>query len=291
MLGVFIRVAFLTLIERKIIRYTQSRKGPNKINFNGLLQPFSDGLKLFCKEMFLSKFSKFYFFVSRPLLGLFLIRLLWMYYPNWSITYYSTIEILFFFSLMSLTSYFLFFCGFRTVRMFSIIGYVRSISQVISYEVCIIIFLLLLIFRFKRLTFSNICFWEGGLRYLVFLPFSFYLWLLIILSESNRSPFDFSEGESELVSGFNTEYFGGLFSIIFITEYGMLIFIRFISSWLFIGNLYLTFSILFFAIIYVLCRCRYPRYRYDKLIEVSWLRVSPLILSIIIIIIEFLFNA
>jgi len=242
--GVLMSVAFLTLVERKVMGYIQFRKGPSKVLINGLFQPFSDVIKLFIKRWMYLKFFKIIFFSLAPTVGCFFIVFLWIFFPRLVGLSGWRLGVLFFFAVMSLISYFLFFCGFSSVSVYSIIGFIRSVSQVISYEVCIVIFILFLVYRFVSLSFYFIRLWRVGLSYFYFLPIYIFVWFLVSFSESNRSPFDFSEGESELVSGFNVEYFGGLFSVIFVVEYGMIIFIRYLRSWLF----FWFFKVVYFII-------------------------------------------
>jgi len=287
--GVLFSVAFLTLLERKFIGYSQFRKGPNKVFFGGLFQPFSDVTKLFTKVFFHQKFSKFYFFSFGPVLGCNLMLVSWLFFPSLVGLFGWGLELLLFFSIMSLISYFLFFCGFRVVRMYSIIGYVRSVSQVISYEVCVMVLVMFISYSFSSLSFFSSRFWGLGVNYLFFLPFLLFVWFIVSFSESNRSPFDFSEGESELVSGFNVEYFGGLFSIIFVVEYGIIIFMSYIGSWLLVGSFTLFISVFLFSLVYLWGRRSFPRYRYDKLMEICWLGLAPLIVGVLLVLAEFFF--
>lgn len=284
--GILLAVAFFTLVERKIIGYTQNRKGPAKVSIAGLLQPFSDALKLFDKENLGSYFLKSLRYIYGPMVGISIMLTLWMIFPSWFIIFESFIRIFILFSLLRLTVYFLFLRGYGGSSVFSFIGFVRSISQTVSYEVNIIIFFLIFIYIFHLLNFKVIYFFQSGfLLPLLFFPI-FFLWLILTLGESNRSPFDFSEGESELVSGFNTEYHGVLFSLIFITEYGIIIIIRLMRRLIFFSNLFIELIILLFSSIFVWTRCCYPRFRFDILMQLSWKSLLPLILSILILLIE-----
>jgi len=127
-----------------------------------------------------------------------------------------------------------------------------------------------------------------GIRFVVVMLPLFCLWIVFILSESGRPPFDFSEGESELVSGFNVEYGGVLFALIFIAEYGMIGFIRLFSSLVFFGTNVFSIYYFFFVCLFLWTRSRYPRYRYDKLIMISWLVFLPFVLAFLLFISSFL---
>jgi NADH-ubiquinone oxidoreductase chain 1 len=186
------------------------------------------------------------FFVS-PFIGIFVMGFLWVFYVSWFAFYYSFISVFLFVSVLSLLAYFLFFCGYGSFRSFSFIGYVRSVSQSISYEVNVFFCILFFCYMVGSLRLGVFVFYQLGLLFsFSFFPV-FFLWLLMVVSESNRTPFDFSERESELVSGFNVEYGGGLFSLVFVREYGMIIFMRFVTSVLFFGSFFLEAMILILA--------------------------------------------
>ena len=171
--GVLVSVAFLTLVERKVISYSQFRKGPRKISFLGIFQPFSDAVKLFRKGLQLSCFSMFYFFFAGPFFGLFFMVFFWFFFPSWFLMFRWNLEVLLFFCILGLIPYFLFFCGFRSTRVFSLIGYVRSVCQSVSYEVCIILFIFLVVYSFISLCFYLLRLWERGLSFIFFFPFLF----------------------------------------------------------------------------------------------------------------------
>jgi len=288
LVGILLSVAFYTLLERKVIGFVQFRKGPAKLLIIGVSQPFSDALKLFFKGVRFLNYLLFRFFLVSPFLGLILLIILWFFFPSWAQIYGRGLEVILFFSILSLTPYFIFLCGYSSSSVYSKIGFVRSISQTISYEVVFVLYILIFVFYFIEIKPSIFQIWEEGRRSVfIILPF-FLIWIFISITEANRSPFDFSEGESELVSGFNVEYFGGLFSVIFITEYGIIIFIRFVGSLIFFRLFSLLIFMVFFCFLYVLVRCCYPRFRYDYLILCSWISILPMILVFIFITIEFI---
>jgi len=285
LLEILLAVAFFTLLERKILGYIHFRKGPNKVGFIGLFQPFRDAIKLFRKEKIKLINLNLYIYIFRPLIGMLIILILWICYLRWGNLITIYIGSIYIFRIISLRVYFLIGRGWRSNRKYRILGAYRSISQTISYEVRIILIFLIFIFFISRFNFIIFSFiqeiiWHIFLSYIIFL-----LWLSIILAESNRTPFDFSEGESELVSGFNTEYYGGLFSLIFICEYGIIIFLRTITSILFLGGLrlWLTIKISFVCLIFLWVRGILPRYRYDKLINIAWVIYLPYTLALLIL--------
>jgi len=284
-LEILLAVAFFTLLERKILGYIHFRKGPNKVGFIGLFQPFRDALKLFRKEKIKLINLNLYIYIFRPLIGMLIILILWICYLRWGNLITIYIGSIYIFRIIRLRVYFLIGRGWRSNRKYRILGAYRSISQTISYEVSIILIFLIFIFFISTFNFIIFSFiqeiiWHIYLSYIIFL-----LWLSIILAESNRTPFDFSEGESELVSGFNTEYYGGLFSLIFICEYGIIIFLRTITSILFLGGLriWITIKISLVCLAFLWIRGILPRYRYDKLIRMAWVVYLPYTLALLIL--------
>nr|YP_010554814.1 NADH dehydrogenase subunit 1 [Sternochetus gravis]UYP50699.1 NADH dehydrogenase subunit 1 [Sternochetus gravis] len=280
---VLLGVAFLTLMERKVLGYIHIRKGPNKVGFIGLLQPFSDAIKLFCKEQSYPFMSNLSIYILSPIMNLFLALLLWMSLPFWSMNFSFTLSILFFLSISSLSVYTIMLAGWSSNSNYAMLGSMRVIAQTISYEVSMILILLsflLLVKSFDFLDFSK--FQENVWFLFLFLPLSM-VWFVISLAETNRSPFDFAEGESELVSGFNVEYSSGEFAMIFLAEYASIIFMSFVCSVIFLGaNLYsffFFFKVIFMAFLWVWVRGTLPRYRYDKLMYLAWKSYLPLSLN------------
>lgn len=279
---VLVNVAFVTLFERKILGLSQSRKGPNKVSWSGLLQPFADAVKLFIKDRF-SPFqaNKTLFYLS-PAGSLGVILLIWLTIPWYACEIdYSLIVLLL---IMSLGLYPLLLAGWASNRAYALIGALRGVAQTISYEVSLA---LLLIAYFCRLggvsvhLLGSACKGMG----LFYIPIFIFLWLLIRLAETNRTPFDFAEGESELVSGFNIEYGGGPFAFIFIAEYGRILFLRRLTA-LIVGAAYPVFELIILVNLVVVffwiwVRATLPRYRYDRLIRLAWKGLLPVTLSLL----------
>ena len=283
MVGILLGVAFFTLVERKILGYAHFRKGPTKLFFFGLFQPISDAVKLFSKESLKGyKFSFFLFFVG-PFLGLFLMFILWVCYGGFFGVFGGSYTFIYVFCFLRLGVYFLLFCGWGANRKYSLLGGYRSVSQTVSYEVSMIFFGLLFVYVISSYDFSFFPFYQFGYWFFFFSLIFFCGWIFIILAERNRTPFDFSEGESELVSGFNVEYGGGIFSLIFICEYGIIIFLCFLSSYIFIGGRMFVLKISILCMIFVWVRCCFPRYRYDFLMGRAWTILLPFSLFFLLI--------
>ena len=253
---VFLRVCFLTLLERKVLGYVQNRKGPTKVLFIGLLQPVVDGGKLILKSLLIEKL--YYFFI--PFLSLVIISLLSLSLWFFGVSVILNNIIFYILIIRTLIVYVLFILGWSRENVYGVLGGLRSSSQIIAYEIIMFFVIILLVIFNLRWNPINYTF---SIWYLFDI---FFIWLLILLVETNRSPYDFAEGERELVSGYNIEYIGVLFAYIFIAEYGMLIFFSWITGAMFLG-VYNFWSILIFLIV---VRGFVPRRRYDILISNCW---------------------
>nr|QVT11031.1 NADH dehydrogenase subunit 1 [Muscidifurax sinesensilla] len=286
MIMVLISVAFLTLLERKILGYIQIRKGPNKVGFLGLLQPFSDAIKLFSKENFLILKSNYYFYLLSPMFSLLLMLLLWNNTPIISEILNNNLSIMLILCLMSMGVYSMMVAGWSSNSMYTLLGSMRSVAQTISYEVSMILLLLSIIIMIESYNMINLMNYQMNIKFMfMFLPLMM-IFFISLLAELNRTPFDFAEGESELVSGFNTEYMSGSFAMIFIAEYGMIMFMMFLFSMMFFGGdiynlmFYLYYLSFLFLVIWV--RGTYPRYRYDSLMYLTWMSFLPISLNYLI---------
>nr|YP_009253810.1 NADH dehydrogenase subunit 1 [Orisarma sinense]YP_009626856.1 NADH dehydrogenase subunit 1 [Chiromantes haematocheir]ALK01296.1 NADH dehydrogenase subunit 1 [Orisarma sinense]QCB91524.1 NADH dehydrogenase subunit 1 [Chiromantes haematocheir] len=288
---VLVGVAFVTLLERKILGYIQIRKGPNKVGFMGILQPFSDAVKLFTKEQMIPTVSNFLVYYMCPVFSLFISLLVWVVVPYETGLMSFNLSILFFLCCLSMGVYSTMIAGWSSNCKYSLLGSLRAVAQTISYEVSLALILLsfvMLIGGFNLNLFNQyqVNFWF----IIIAFPLSM-VWFSSCLAETNRTPFDFAEGESELVSGFNTEYGAGGFALIFMAEYASILFMSVLFVIFFLGSS--PFSVMFYiksvmiAFIFVWVRGTLPRLRYDKLMYLAWKSYLPLSINYLIFFLGF----
>lgn len=276
-------VAFFTLLERKILRYIQTRKGPNKVVILGVLQPLTDAVKLLIKEQIIPvKRNKVVFYIA-PGLSLALILLRWLCVPIIDYILISQLSFIFFLFFTGLNVYSLIIAGWSSNSVYATLGIIRGLAQAISYEVCYAFILILPILMLQCLSFFR----DKPIWVVLISPFILLLWIISCLAETNRAPFDFAEGESELVSGFNIEYGSGLFALLFLSEYGNILLLRVLTSFLFLPFARVSFFFcrmvgLIVSILFLWARATLPRFRYDLLIVFCWLIILPSILAICI---------
>lgn len=285
-LGLLIGVAFLTLLERKVLGYIQIRKGPNKIGYIGILQPFSDAIKLFTKEQIFPNYSNYIIYYFSPVVGFVLSLIIWILIPYYFNIISFNLGILFFLCCTSLGVYTVIISGWSSNSNYALLGGLRAVAQTISYEVRLALILLsriILIIDFRILRFNK----YQELVWFIFLIFPLRLcWISSILAETNRTPFDFAEGERELVSGFNIEYRRGGFALIFLAEYSIILFIRILFVLIYLGGyrlrLLFYFKLTFISFLFIWVRGTLPRYRYDKLMNLCWKRYLPISLNFLL---------
>nr|URX53071.1 NADH dehydrogenase subunit 1 [Comatermes perfectus] len=280
---VLIGVAFLTLLERSVLGYVHIRKGPNSVGFIGFFQPFSDAVKLFSSEQYFPLISNYLSYYFSPIFSLFLSLLIWILVPYFSGFIAFELGLLFFLCCTSLGVYTVMIAGWSSNSNYSLLGGLRSVAQTISYEVSLALVLLSFVFLICGYNLVDFYYFQVYLWLIFFcFPLSF-VWFISCLAETNRTPFDFAEGESELVSGFNVEYGAGGFALIFMAEYASILFMSLLFCIIFLGcdmySLYFYISLSFISYLFIWVRGTLPRFRYDSLMYLAWSSFLPLSLN------------
>nr|ACJ43713.1 NADH dehydrogenase subunit 1 [Notophthalmus meridionalis]QCT81718.1 NADH dehydrogenase subunit 1 [Notophthalmus meridionalis meridionalis]ACO05546.1 NADH dehydrogenase subunit 1 [Notophthalmus meridionalis]QCT81731.1 NADH dehydrogenase subunit 1 [Notophthalmus meridionalis meridionalis]QCT81744.1 NADH dehydrogenase subunit 1 [Notophthalmus meridionalis meridionalis] len=284
---ILLAVAFLTLVERKVLGYMQLRKGPNIVGPVGLLQPIADGVKLFIKEPIRPSTSSQTLFLLMPMMALTLALMIWIPLPMPFMLSNLNLGVLFLLALSSLAVYTILGSGWSSNSKYALIGALRAVAQTISYEVTLGLILLCLILMAGGFTLMNFNTSQEPLWFLMPAWPMAAMWFISTLAETNRAPFDLTEGESELVSGFNVEYAGGPFALFFLAEYSNILLMNTLSSILFLGttlnhlkpelmttNLIVKASAL--SMVFLWTRASYPRFRYDQLMHLIWKNFLPI---------------
>nr|CCI69544.1 NADH dehydrogenase subunit 1 [Metacrangonyx goulmimensis] len=271
---IMISVAFLTLLEQKVVGVMQIRVGPNKTGYWGIFQPFADAIKLFFKENLNLYNSNMSVYIISPALSLVFSLGLWVVYPFSEGGLDFLLGVLFFMCLSSMSVYPIMLMGWASNCKYSMMGCIRAMAQMISYEVSLMMIILSLIYMKSSFNFKELMNWSFmSLSLVIFLPLSM-IWLASSLAETNRTPYDFSESGSELVSGFNTEYSGGGFTLIFLAEYSSILFMSLLFCFFFLSSKNLNLVTLYFtmiiAFLFIWTRSTMPRFRYDKLMNLAW---------------------
>nr|BBH36378.1 NADH dehydrogenase subunit 1 [Betta apollon] len=293
MVPILLAVAFFTLVERKVLGYMQFRKGPNIVGPYGLLQPIADGVKLFIKEPVYPSTSSPILFLLMPMLALTLSLTLWAPMPMPFPVLNLNLGILFILALSSLTVYSILGSGWASNSKYALIGALRAVAQTISYEVSLGLILLNIIIISGGFTLQTFSTAQESL-WLIFPAWPLAaMWYVSTLAETNRAPFDLTEGESELVSGFNVEYAGGPFALFFLAKYANILLMNTLSAILFLGALHtpnipelttinLMTKAAFLSMLFLWVRASYPRFRYDQLMHLVWKNFLPLTLALVI---------
>nr|WGN98275.1 NADH dehydrogenase subunit 1 [Ovis vignei blanfordi]WGN98288.1 NADH dehydrogenase subunit 1 [Ovis vignei blanfordi] len=288
---ILLAVAFLTLVERKVLGYMQFRKGPNVVGPYGLLQPIADAIKLFIKEPLRPATSSISMFILAPILALTLALTMWIPLPMPYPLINMNLGVLFMLAMSSLAVYSILWSGWASNSKYALIGALRAVAQTISYEVTLAIILLSVLLMNGSFTLSTLIITQEQV-WLIFPAWPLaMMWFISTLAETNRAPFDLTEGESELVSGFNVEYAAGPFALFFMAEYANIIMMNIFTTTLFLGafhNPYIpelytinfTIKSLLLTITFLWIRASYPRFRYDQLMHLLWKNFLPLTLAL-----------
>lgn len=307
-------VAYVVLVERRVAAWIQDRVGPNRVGFQGLLQPIADFGKLIFKEDVIPSFVRRTYYFIAPVLVLAPSLILGGVIPFGSqlgsekmVVADLDIGLLFVFAVTSLAVYGITLAGWASNSKYPFMGGVRSSAQYISYEVCLGLSTIGLVLQTGTLNLSNIVTWQGQHYWLILTqPVAFLVFLVSAFAESNRAPFDFPEAEQELVAGFHTEYSGMKFALFFMGEYASIVFASALMTTLFFGGWTLPFvpgfqtpattigmgiahicvflaKVFFWLFVFIWVRWTLPRFRYDQLMRLGWNVMLPLaILNLVV---------
>nr|WIW40217.1 NADH dehydrogenase subunit 1 [Bathymodiolus septemdierum] len=288
--GVFglVAVGWFTLVERKVLGYIMTRKGPNKVGVLGLMQPMSDGAKLFSKEILIPTYSNFVPFLICPVVTFFIALLLWLLYPFHSSEGVFVCGVLFYLANSGANVYGVMVAGWSSNSKYALLGAMRAMAQSISYEVSMALVLLGCVFMVGSMHLQSIKLWQEGSFFIMgvaILPL-FMVWLISMLAETNRAPFDFVEGESELVSGFNVEYSSGGFALIYMAEYSNMLFNSLFTCAMFLGSsdMFMVSQAWGFLFLFLWARGTFPRFRYDMLMSLAWKTFLGVVLGLSLVV-------
>lgn len=295
-----ISIAYLTLAERKVLGYIQCRKGPNVVGVYGILQPIADGLKLFTKEIIIPNHANNLIYILAPILSLSLAFIAWGVIPYGAGVVLSDlgIGILYLFAVSSISVYAILMSGWSSNSKYAFLGAIRAAAQMISYEVSIGLIIISVILCVGSLNLTEIVLTQKQTWFILPLFPVTIMFFVSILAETNRVPFDLTEGESELVSGFNVEYSSMSFALFFLAEYCHIILMSTLGVLLFLGGWLLpieiygaSYNFFLFAIkvafvlfLFIWIRASYPRIRYDQLMALLWKSYLPLSLAFVMLV-------
>lgn len=281
-------VAYLTYAERKVIGAMQLRVGPQIVGPFGLLQPIADALKLLFKEPMIPTGANAFLFILAPVMTFALSFAAWAVIPfNPGVVLADiNVGVLYLFALSSLGVYGVIIAGWASNSRYAFLGALRSAAQMVSYEVSIGFVLITVLIMAGSLNLSEIVEAQRGLWFCVPLLPMFVIFIVSALAETNRSPFDLPEGESEIVAGYFVEYSSMSFALFYLGEYANMILMSGMAAILFLGGwlppidiapfnwipgpIWFFAKIAFVLFLFLWTRATFPRYRYDQLMRLGW---------------------
>ncbi|MBO3703143.1 MAG: NADH-quinone oxidoreductase subunit NuoH [Candidatus Accumulibacter sp.] len=301
-------VAYLTFCERKVIGWMQVRIGPNRVGPWGLIQPIADGVKLLLKEVLIPTGSDKSVFLIAPMFAFAPALAAWAVVPFNDTLVLANVNasLLYIMSVTSIGVYGIILAGWASNSKYAFLGGMRSAAQMISYEISMGLALVVVLMVSNSLNLGDIVHSQGkgifadyGLGFLSWnwLPLlpMFAVYLVSIVAETNRAPFDMAEGESEIV-GFHCEYSGMAFAVFFLAEYANMILVSTLTSLLFLGGwlspvgflpdglLWLFVKIAAVLFFFLWIRATFPRYRYDQIMRLGWKVFIPLCLIWLVVV-------
>lgn len=305
---ILITISFFTLTERKVLAGIQRRHGPVIIGFFGLLQPFADGLKLILKEISIPAGGYYYIFILSSIFSLCLSLISWSVIPFNSNFVISDINygLIFILVISSLNVYSIMFAGWSSNSKYALLGSIRSGAQMVSYEIPMSFSLIPILLFSASANLTNIINYQiNNFYFFIFFPF-LIIFFITALAETNRTPFDLPEAESELVAGYNMEYSSLPFAFFFLAEYNHILLMSVLITILFFGgwgtlscfffsnnyilkNIFETFILIlksiFIVLLFISIRASVPRYKYTDLLSMCWLVFIPFLIFLLLLLI------
>jgi len=294
-------VAYVTYAERKVIGWMQVRIGPNRVGWQGLLQPIADGIKLLMKEIIIPSGASKGLFILGPILAIAPALAAWAVIPFTETWVLADINagLLYVMAITSMGVYGVIVAGWASNSKYAFLGAMRSAAQIVSYEIAMGFALVGVLMASQSLNLSDIVNGQaGGIHHWYFLPLFplFLVYLISGVAETNRAPFDVAEGESEIVAGFHVEYSGMAFAVFFLAEYANMILIAALTTLMFLGGWLSPFTFLpdgfiwwamkvaFVLFLFLWFRATFPRYRYDQIMRLGWKVFIPITIVWIIVV-------
>jgi len=294
-------VAYLTYAERKIIGWMQVRIGPNRVGFQGLLQPIADAVKLLMKEIIIPSGASRGLFILGPILVIAPALAAWAVIPFTDTLVLANINagLLYVMAITSMGVYGVIIAGWASNSKYAFIGAMRSAAQIISYEIAMGFALVGVLMAAQSLNLTDIVHGQsGGLHQWYIWPLFplFVVYLVAGVAETNRLPFDVAEGESEIVAGFHVEYSGMAFAVFFLAEYANMILVSALTTLMFLGGWLSPLTFLpdgivwwlaktgFVLFLFLWFRATFPRYRYDQIMRLGWKVFIPITIVWIVVV-------
>jgi NADH-quinone oxidoreductase subunit H len=296
--------AYLTLFERRTLARFQVRIGPNRAGPAGILQPVADGIKLIFKEELIPKQADRVLFLLAPVITVIPVLILLAVIPfgpdinlfgrtiTLGLAPFANVGVLYILAVTSIAVYGIIIAGWASFNKYALLGGIRSSAQMVSYELALGLAFLSPVLLAGTLSLSGIVEAQRGLWYVFLQPIGFLIFLIAVVAEVNRAPFDMPEAEQELTAGYHAEYSGMKFALFFMAEYGKMIAVSFVAATLFLGGywgpfvdqvpvlgpIYLVIKVIFLLFIMIWFRATLPRFRYDRLMAFGWKILLPLAL-------------
>ncbi|MHB8915864.1 MAG: NADH-quinone oxidoreductase subunit NuoH [Thiobacillus sp.] len=294
-------VAYLTYAERKVIGWMQVRIGPNRVGFHGLLQPIADAVKLLMKEIIIPSGASRGLFVLGPILAIAPALAAWAVIPFTDTLVLANVNagLLYVMAITSMGVYGVIVAGWASNSKYAFLGAMRSAAQIVSYEIAMGFALVGVLMAAQSLNLVEIVQHQGGgIQHWYIWPLFplFIVYLISGVAETNRAPFDVSEGESEIVAGFHVEYSGMAFAVFFLAEYANMILIAALTTLMFLGGwlspvsflpdgfLWWVLKVGFVLFLFLWFRATFPRYRYDQIMRLGWKVFIPITIVWIVVV-------